>query len=293
MEQNTTFEDWGSALKSYFKHRSVFDAKTLNDRLDETPLATLLWHSAVLSNLAGRDSLAEEHTDAILPPWLRLSFLEAIAFLRRKLVIPIEDYSKMEEGYHTWAFSVARIAKLDLLEKIKKSLLKAQNEGTPFEDWRDNFQEEYENEYGTTPTHQRAYTIFDTNIRSAHGTGRGQQMKQISDRSPGEYVAVWRWRDSPNPRLNHQRLHNKAIPYNHKFWQKCAIPAGFGCRCTVSLLKRSLAEQMGIEILNNPPNPETIAEKGFRYPNWGIPDAEAFKKQKQWADEINTLAEED
>ena len=294
MEQDVTFEHWLDRLLPALNGFD-FNAKHLNRLLDEKPLGTLLWHSAVLSNLAGRDSLIEEHQDSIILQWLRLPFLEAIALLRNKIVIPVDSYYGMEEGYHSWAFSVAKIAKLDLLNKIKRSLLRAQDQGTPFEDWKAEFEKNYKQEYGNTPTARRSYTIFDTNLRSAHGTGRGQQMKELSDRKPGEYVGVWRWRDSPNPRLNHQGLHNKAIPYSHKFWEKCATPAGFGCRCSVSLMRRTIAENLGIEILEGGsiPNPEDIAEEGFRYPQWGIPKTEAFKKEKkkEWSEDIADLAD--
>lgn len=241
--------------------------------LDEKPLGTLLWHGSVLANLAGRDSVNEERQDAPTPSWLNLPFLEAIEVLRRKIVIPVKSYYDMEEGYHRWAFSVAKIVKLQLLDRIKESLLKAQKTGTPFEDWKAQFIKDYRNEYGSEPTSRRAYTIFDTNLRSAHGTGRGQQMKTIVDNNKDvEYVGVWRWRDSVHPRPHHQALHNKAIPSKHKFWEKCATPAGFGCRCMVTLMKRSLAERLGIQVLSgsNIPDPETIAEKGFRYPQWGM-----------------------
>lgn len=283
MSSNPAFYDWFEVLTEFFNEkRTDFSIKELNDRLDDKPLATLLWYTSVLSNLAGREDMSQERTDAIIPDWLNLSFLEAIEVLKRKLVIPKYSYKDMVEGYHSWAFSVAKITKLQLLDDIKKSLLTAMDSGTPFEEWKEKFFDRYKREYGNTPTDRRAYIIFDTNLRSAHGTGRGQQMKEIVDRNPdNDYVGVWRWRDSRYPRPHHQALNNKAIPYSHKFWQKCSIPAGYGCRCTVSLLKRSLAEQLGIEVLDNPPNPETIAEKGFRYPNWGTPKPSNYVEQKK------------
>lgn len=248
--------------------------------LDGKKFENSVYQATLLADLMGRsqvleedriDSLSDElpiRNDAPRPDWLNLSFREAIASFRKRIVIPADDYKTMQEGYHDWAFSVSQMARADFLEDAKWLIDQAITEGNSFE----TFQRQWARAIGRkgwNPGEHRLYTIFDTNIRSANGTGRGKQMQdpEVASRRP---FILWRWRDSPNPRVNHQKLDGKAIPLSSPFWQKCRTPAGFGCRCLAASVTKDYCDRHNIEILNNPPDPETIAEPGFRYPLAGL-----------------------
>jgi len=239
-----------------------------------------LYQAMLLSDLVGRvqvldegnrmDSLSDSlpRLDAPRPEWLKLSFKQAIEALRKRIVMPIADYRDMMEGYHSWAFSISQVSRADILEDAQWLIDQALSNGNSFE----TFQKQWERligRKGWNPGEQRLYTIFDTNLRGSNGTGRGKQMQDPEVASRRPYL-LWRWRDSPNPRLNHQKMDNKAIALSSPFWQKCRFPCGFFCRCSGFSVTKDYCDRNNIEILNNPPDPETIAEKGFRYPLAGL-----------------------
>ena len=275
------FKEWVAAIRQELKAGNKNPSlKTL--RMEK--FAGLVQRLSYLSNLSGQADLRDEFNalegrfrkDAPppgLPPWLELSFSEAIEYFKSKQIVPNANYAALTEGYHSWAFSVAGVTREDILKDVKELLEIALEEGESLEDFESQLETLMEGRgWGPAPGSRRSYLIFDTNIRGAIGTGRGQQMRALADENPGrDYVVAWRWRDSPEPRKHHQALHNKAIPIDHPFWEKCRTPAGFGCRCSAQLMRPSIAKRLDIEILppNKVPNPKSIADPGFRYPLWG------------------------
>jgi len=220
------------------------------------------------------DSSEVLREDAPRPEWLRLPFDEAIVYFRSKVSIPTKSFKKMEEGYHDWAFSITGITKGSLLDDARWLIDKAIADGTSF----DTFKKQWNRLIGRKgwqpkgDKNRRLYIIYDTNVRSAYGAGRGQQMSDpdVADKRP--YI-LWRHRDSPNPRVNHQQLDNKAIALSDPFWNKVNAPAGFSCRCGLFSVTKEYCDRNGVEILDNPPDPLTIAEPGFRRPLRGMTDA--------------------
>lgn len=214
------------------------------------------------------DSLRE---DAPRPEWLRLSFEEAIAYFRSKVSIPVKSFKKMEEGYHDSAFSITGLTKGALLDDARWLIDKAIADGTSF----DTFKKQWNRLIGRKgwepkgDKNRRLYIIYDTNIRSAYGVGRGQQMTDPDVSASRPYI-LWRHRDSPNPRVNHQQLDGKAIALSNPFWDKVNPPSGFSCRCGIFSVTKEYCDRNGIEILDNPPDPSTIVESGFSRPLRGM-----------------------
>lgn len=274
------WDEWMAVARSRLKQGQKLSLKDF--KLEK--MAGLIQRLSYVGNLSGQEDVRQEvqalesrfKTDASrsgLPEWLELPFAEAIEYFKSKRIVPNANYAELTEGYHDWAFSVAGVTAEDLLREIQTLLARALEEGTS----QQEFEAELEKAliakgWGTGMGAKRTYTIFDTNIRGAIGTGRGQQMKALADENPERnYVVGWRWRDSPQPRPHHQALHNKAIPISHPFWEQCRTPAGFGCRCSTQLFRPTIAQRLGIEILpdSKVPNPKTISDPGFRYPLWG------------------------
>lgn len=247
------------------------DFESLIQRLSY--LGNLVGQSEVRTELESLESRFRTDAEPKLPPYLDLSFSEAIEYFKSKKIVPNANYAGLSEGYHSWAFTVAGETRKDVLQDIKELLEIALEEGESLEDFEKQLEVLLEGRgWGPKPGSRRSYIIFDTNIRGAIGSGRGQQMKALNDENPERnYVVAWRWRDSPEPRPHHQALHNKAIPFSHPFWKSCRCPAGFGCRCSAQLMRPAIADRLGIKILKNSqvPNPKTIADPGFRYPLWG------------------------
>lgn len=266
IESAATIIDEPAAL--YKKLKSDVFANTLAEAMI---LADLAGQSEVLDEIKRSDSLSDDllRLDA-KPEWFKLPFQEAIDYFRKKIAIPVESYKKLDDSYHEWAFSIAGVTKADVLNDAKWLVDKAISDGTGF----DNFKAQWARligRKGWALGENRLQTIYDTNLRSAFGQGRATQMldPEVQKRRP---LLLWRWRDSVHPRPTHKALNNKAIPADHEFWDKTSLPAGYGCRCSCFAVSEEYCKRNGIEILKNPPDPETIAEPGFRRPLRGMSD---------------------
>lgn len=293
-----TIGDWISEYDTLQSARSALE-KNPGVLFDLLPggLEKPLTQAMVLSELIGRDEILQQlkrndslsdslpiREDAI-PEWLKQPFAEAIKAFRRRVVVPDNQFRKTQEGYADWAFTVAGVTKADLLEDTKWLIDKSLEDGTSF----DTFKEQWARligRKGWTPGESRMKVIFDTNIRSANGTGRGKQMldPEVAKRAP--YI-LWRWRDSPQPRPNHQALHNKAIPSDNSFWQQVRFPCGYSCKCSGFAVSKGYCERNGIEILKTPPDPLTIAEPGFRYPLDGLSDKERQAQKEEFVSRVD------
>ncbi|MEL6853507.1 MAG: phage minor head protein [Cyanobacteria bacterium J06607_13] len=259
-------------------------------RLSYRKLEQALYQGMMLANLAGREQVEDEgdgddlRLDAHKPSWLKQPFREAIAYFRQKVAIPAGDYNALTGDVHDWAFMVARMTQADLIESARWLVDRAISEGMGFDEFERSWQRLI-GRRGWKPSNPRhVWTIFDTNYRGAMGAGRYQQMIEPSllARRP---IWVWRWRDSPNPRKNHQALHNKGIRADEPFWRGIRIPAGWGCRCWIVAMSEEAAARRGIEILENPPNPKDIADPGFDVPfnaesPYGGRDRASFLQEK-------------
>jgi len=199
------------------------------------------------------------------PAWLKMPFLEALEYFQKKVALPADNVSALQAEYHDFAFVVSGLTRADLLQDMKILVERAIAEGTDLEDFKRGFDRAI-GRRGWQPKEdkdKRLYTILDTNVRRAYAAGRYQQATQPAILENRPYW-IWKHRDSVVPRPNHLALDNKAIPADHPFW-KVAVPScAFGCRCTFFTANERLLEKMGAEILKNPPDPNEVAEKGFR-----------------------------
>jgi hypothetical protein len=281
---------WTKAIASWLNNQDSLESAAeslkkpadLYSKLDGKQFQESIYQSFILADLAGRldvledvDRLDSVRSDAPRPEWLRLPFNEAIAYFRSKVSIPTKSFKKMEEGYHDFAFSITGLTKGSLLDDARWLIDKAIADGTSF----DVFKKQWNRLIGRKgwepkgDKNRRLYIIYDTNVRSAYGAGRGQQMSDPDVAAKRPYI-LWRHRDSPNPRVNHQQLDNKAIALSNPFWNKVNVPAGFSCRCGIFSVTKEYCDRNGIEILDNPPDPLSIAEEGFRRPLRGMSESD-------------------
>lgn len=199
------------------------------------------------------------------PEWLDLPFLEAIKWFREKINIPTERWDEIDAAAREKAFTVAGMTKAEMLDDARLLVERQLTEGNSFDD----FQKQWKRLIGRKGwqpkgnVNRRIYIIADTNVRKAYSAGKRLQFEAagLEKRMP---YKVWRWRDSPVPRPNHKALHNKAILASDPFWDAVGdLPCGFGCRCQAFYANQQTLSLLGATILKNPPNPDTIVEKGF------------------------------
>ena len=219
------------------------------------------------------ESLPSTRQDAFrIPEWFKQKFEEQLLYFRRKLIIPTLTWKDFDAEQHDVAFTIAGLTRGDLLEDARYLVDKAIDEGNDIETFKRQFKRLIGRK-GWKANDSRLYTILDTNSRRSYAAGRYQQAMSPTVMRTRPYL-VWIHRDSVVPRENHLALNNKAIPSNHKFWKVAFPTCAYGCRCTAFTANERMLNRMGATILNNPPDPYTIAEKGFQRSAGSMPEKE-------------------
>lgn len=174
----------------------------------------------------------------------------AMAFFREKgLSGPDKhwDWSDTMRHSHDRAFTVAKATSLDIVQDIKSSLLKAQQEGLDFKTWSKRItptlQEKgwWGKKMVTNPqtgeekltqlgSQRRLETIYRTNMAMAREAGHHAKQMQVVDSMP-----YWRYvarAPGPNRRPDHQVLNNIVKRWDDPFWATHKPKNAFGCGCT-------------------------------------------------------------
>ena len=177
----------------------------------------------------------------------------AIKYLEDKQLVPTKNCYDIRDGAHNQAFTVANLARIDLLGDIKQSLIDAQKKGLTLQEWRENLtptlkakgwwgKDENGREMGTP---WRLETIYRTNLQAAYMAGRRHEMLQATDTHPfWRYVAIMDSRTRPA----HRALHGRVMRADDPAWDTIFPPCGFNCRCRVSPMTAGSVERGGYTV---------------------------------------------
>ena len=173
---------------------------------------------------------------------------DALAYWRDRKPVTSKEFAKLNEAARARAFTVAGLARQDLLADLHASLLEAMKNGETFAQWKKRIPHILE-EAGWTGA--RIETIFRTNVQTAYMAGRYKQMKEVSKSRPyWQYIAV----DDDRTRPSHAVLNGMVFPVDHAFWMTNYPPNGFRCRCTVRSLSARQVEKMRLEVQTEIPH---------------------------------------
>lgn len=183
----------------------------------------------------------------------------AIEHLGGKALAATGSWREWLDGQHARAFTVANVAKLDVLSDIRDSLDRALKNGTPFETWKRDliptlqakgwWQRESTTQQlrdagrideatgeirkGLTPARLR--TIYQTNMQSAYMAGRYDAMVEGAKERPyWQWVAVLDSRTRPS----HRAMNGRVLRYDDQGWGSMWPPCGYNCRCRVRALSQ-------------------------------------------------------
>lgn len=185
---------------------------------------------------------------------------EAIKYLSKKGYKLTFDYDEMLHEAHHKAFTVAKIMNIDLLKDVHESLIKAQKDGIPFQQWKKSIKdtlikygwygkiEAFDPRTGEIKKiyvgSRRLKTIFNTNMRVSYQVGRYKKMMGLKDEVYWRYVAILDSRVRPS----HAALHGMIRHRDDPFWQKNYPPNDWGCRCKVQAYSKEQIENNGWKI---------------------------------------------
>ncbi|UIJ46938.1 minor capsid protein [Sphingomonas cannabina] len=173
-------------------------------------------------------------------------------------------WSEMWHDDHARGFTVAKVAKLDLLATIRGSLDDVIRNGGTFEQWQANILPELQKagwwgmvrDRDLTGTDdavfvgpRRLRTIYDTNLRMSRAAGRWKRIQELKGERPFlRYTAVMDARTRPQHRI----WHGTILPVDDPWWDTHFPPCGWYCRCTVRQLSQRDLDRHGWSVTKPP-----------------------------------------
>lgn len=210
-----------------------------------------------------------------LPPDDTMRAFEA----RDELGITVR-WSEWYHDDHARGFTVAKVAKLDLLDTIRNSLADVLANGGTFEQWKERIVPDLQRagwwgrvqdreltgtDEAITVGLRRLRTIYDTNLRVSRAAGHWARIQELKDVAPYlRYSAVLDSRTRPQ----HRVWHGTILPVDHPWWDTHFPPCGWNCRCTVMQLSERDLRRRGWEVSDPPAEgpPQTFFRAGSTTP---------------------------
>lgn len=182
------------------------------------------------------------------------------AFKARDELRQTVRWSEMWHDDHARAFTVAKVAKLDLLAYIRTSLDDVLRNGGTFEQWQASIRPELEKagwwgrvtdgdltgaDYAVNVGPRRLRTIYDTNLRMSRAAGRWSRIQALKGSRPFlRYTAVMDARTRPE----HRAWHGTILEVDNEWWDTHFPPCGWQCRCTVRQLSQRDLDRNGWKV---------------------------------------------
>jgi hypothetical protein len=191
---------------------------------------------------------------------------DAIAYLESKGFKVGWDWHETLDHAHSRAFTVAKVARVDLLQDIRSSLITALEKGQTLEQWKASIiptlqekgwwgKQTLKNPAGIEQTVQlgsprRLKTIFDTNVHKSLAAGRYKAMMAATETRP-----LWQWVhvSISNPRKQHLARNGEVRRFDDPFWQYAYPPTEWGCKCKVVARRESDVETLDLRRMETKP----------------------------------------
>jgi hypothetical protein len=195
---------------------------------------------------------------------------DAVRYLQGKGAAVTGSWTDWLDGQHAQAFTVANVAKLDVVSDIQASLVDALKAGKTLQQWRDELIPTLQakgwwrrdataaqlqaagrlnagtGEIAKGLTPHRLKLIYETNMQSAYSAGRYQQMVSQASRRP-----IWQWislQYGANRRPMHLAMHNRVFRYDDGLFATVWAPCGYGCKCRMRNYSEREATQRGLVV---------------------------------------------
>jgi SPP1 gp7 family putative phage head morphogenesis protein len=159
------------------------------------------------------------------------------------------------------AFTVAKVARLDVLQDIRGAVDGAIANGTIFADFKKDLEPTLRNkgwwgkqivvdsqgvaEQVQLGSVRRLKTIYGTNLQTSYMAGRWKGMDEnASERPYWQYIAI----DDAATRDKHRAMHKRVFRWDDPIWQSMYPPNDWGCRCRVRALTEKQVKQKGLSV---------------------------------------------
>jgi SPP1 gp7 family putative phage head morphogenesis protein len=166
----------------------------------------------------------------------------AIAYLKSKGYKLGWNWQETLDEANGRAFTVAKVARLDVLQDLHEGLSDVLKQGLTGRDFEKHLtpilqakgwwgkqvivDSKGNAEVAQLGSPSRLRTIYQTNTQSAYNAGREQSMREAADSHPfWQYVAVLDGRTRPS----HRAMNGRVFPADDPLWQTAYPPNGFNC----------------------------------------------------------------
>ena len=157
-------------------------------------------------------------------------FVEALRAFLGKKVVPRRTFDRMAAAAKKKAFTVAGLARRDMLTTAHAELASAIEAGDDLRNFSKALGARFDSAGWTRLNPSHVENIFRTNVMGAYNDGRTAQMTQ-----PAVLAArpFWQWLgvDDARTRANHKKALGKVLSATDPAWSRVGPPAGFQCRC--------------------------------------------------------------
>lgn len=175
-------------------------------------------------------------------------FEEAIADFQGREAVTKDVWLRMTGEERKRAFTVAYLAKLDMVEAVQSELQRSLEEGTDLRHFRKLMRLRFE-ERGWSPLNPtHVETVFRTNVVGSYARGRRAQMTQPLMLKLRPFWQIFTVADARR-RPTHGAMHGKAVRAEDPFWTRAPLPWGFNCRCRVVARAEKWIEKNGVAVV--------------------------------------------
>lgn len=178
---------------------------------------------------------------------------EALAFFQGKGLLVTGSWQSIWQAEHAQAFTVANLARIDLLQEIHGALLTALNEGQDYRTFAKGLVPKLQAAgWWNQPTPegkplgpQRLQLIYDANLRTSYAVAKWERIQRIKKRNPFlRYSTMGDARVRPA----HRTWEGITLPVDHPFWNTHYPPNGWRCRCTVTQYSQADLDAAGFQV---------------------------------------------
>ncbi len=178
-------------------------------------------------------------------PFASTPYAEAVRLFESRTILPKEQFDALRAGAKRRAFTVAGLARQELLQTAHGELARQVRQsgertykdpttdkwvykGPNFREFKKHVRTRLESAGWTPANRSHVETIFRTNVGSAYSSGRFAEMTQPAVLAARPYWQVQTVRDD-RQRETHRAANGIILPADHPFWRDAYPPFGYNC----------------------------------------------------------------
>jgi SPP1 gp7 family putative phage head morphogenesis protein len=171
-------------------------------------------------------------------------FAQALSSFIARKVIPRAEFDRLGAEAKRRAFTVAGLARDEMLETVHKQLTASMQAGEDLRGFKARLSERFDEAGWTKLNSSHVETVFRNATMSAYSSGRVAQMKQPTTMALRPFWQVLGVNDS-RTRPSHRALHGKVFPAG----AAPQPPYGHNCRCRLVSRSAKDVERLGLSVM--------------------------------------------